>query len=163
MTLEEKISQLETELAKVKAELAEKKQSVWVPEYNQEFYYLNETGFPQVNTFKKTMNDSLLRTNNNVFKCDKSTFNHLAWYNDNVIKVQNKLMQLHELLCPDYFPDWNNGHEDKYSVYFDNNQRIWRSCINVISNPLTVVFTYEAAVKACEILNAEKFMIGDDA
>ena len=71
MTLEEKISQLETELAKVKAELAERKQSVWLPEYNQEFYYLNETGFPQVNTFKKTINDSFLRMNNNVFKCNK--------------------------------------------------------------------------------------------
>ncbi len=163
MTLEEKISQLETELAKVKAELAERKQSVWLPEYNQEFYYLNETGFPQVNTFKKTMNDSLLRTNNNVFKCDKSTFNHLAWYNDNVLKVQNKLMQLHELLCPDYFPDWNNDHEDKYSIYFDNNRKIWRHSINVIVNPLTVVFTYEAAERVCEILNAEKFMMGDDA
>lgn len=163
MTLEEKISQLETELAKVKAELAERKQSVWLPEYNQEFYYLNETGFPQVNTFKKTMNDSLLRTNNNVFKCDKSTFNHLAWYNDNVLKVQNKLMQLHELLCPDYFPDWNNDHEDKYSIFFDNNQRIWRHSLCVVANPLTVVFTYETAEKVCEILNLEKFMIGDDA
>lgn len=163
MTLEEKISQLETELAKVKEELAERRQSVWLPEYNQEFCYLNETGFPQADTFKKTMNDSLLRTNNNVFKCDKSTFNHLAWYNDNVIKVQNRLMQLHELLCPDYFPDWNNDHEDKYSIFFDNNQRIWRHSLCVVANPLTVVFTYETAEKVCEILNLEKFMIGDDA
>ena len=163
MTLEEKISQLETELAKVKAELAERKQSVWLPEYNQEFYYLNETGFPQVNRFKKTMNDSLLRTNNNVFKCDKSTFNHLAWYNDNVLKVQNKLMQLHELLCPDYFPDWNNHCESKFVIYYDTSSKKWFWDAYHSMNMQVVMFTEEAAEKACEILNAEKFMIGDDA
>ena len=32
MTLEEKISELETELAKVKAELAERRQSIWLSE-----------------------------------------------------------------------------------------------------------------------------------
>ena len=163
MTLEEKIIRLETELAKVKAELAEGKQSVWLPRDSQHFYHLTETGFPKENVFTNTLNDDCLRTNNNMFKCDTSTFNHLAWYNDNVIKVQNKLMQLHELLCPDYFPDWNNDHEDKYSIYLDNNRKIWRHGINFVCNPLTVVFTYEAAEKACEILNAEKFMMGDDA
>ena len=162
MTLEEKISQLETELAKVKEELAERRQSVWLPEYNQEFYYLNETGFPQVNTFNKTMNDSLLRTNNNVFKCDKSTFNHLAWYNDNVFKVQNKLMQLHELLCPDYFPDWNDSGRCKSYVYYDAKDKFWNFSYVHFMNLSVVYFTESAAERACEILNAEKFMIGDD-
>lgn len=163
MTLEEKISQLETELAKVKEELAERRQSVWLPEYNQEFCYLNETGFPQADTFKKTMNDSLLRTNNNVFKCDKSTFNHLAWYNDNVIKVQNRLMQLHELLCPDYFPDWSNHCESKFVIYYDTSSKKWFWDAYHSMNMQVVMFTEEVAAKACEILNAEKFMMGDDA
>lgn len=163
MTLEEKISQLETELAKVKAELAEKKQSVWLPEYNQEFYYLNATGFPQVNTFKKTMNDSFLRTNNNIFKFDKSTCDHLAWYNDNVLKVQNKLMQLHELLCPDYFPDWSNHCESKFVIYYDTSSKKWFWDAYHSMNMQVVMFTEEAAGKACEILNAEQFMMGDDA
>ena len=162
MTLEEKISQLETELAKVKAELAGRKQSVWLPEYNQEFYYLNETGFPQMNTFKKTMNDSFLRTNNNMFKFDKSTFKHLAWYNDNVLKVQNKLMQLHELMCPDYFPDWSNHCESKFVVYYDTSSKKWFWDAYHSMNMQVVMFTKEAAERACEILNAEKFMIGDD-
>ena len=169
-SLEQRIAELEfrnkeltDELTALKAELVEKKQSVWLPRDSQEFYYLTATGFPQKTIFKNTLNDGCLITNNNVFKCDKPTFNHLAWYNDNVLKVQNKLMQLHELLCPDYFPDWNNDHEDKYSIYLDNNRKIWRHSINVIANPLTVVFTYEAAERVCEILNLEKFMMGDDA
>ena len=163
MTLEEKIAQLETELEKVKAELAERNQSVWLPGDSQNFYYLTETGFPQENIFTNTMNDNLLRTNNNVFKCDKSTFNHLAWYNDNVIKVQNKLMQLHELLCPDFFPVWEGVYNWKYYIYFDTETKHW-NCENIRFTNLQVVwFTKEAAKRACEILNTEKFMMGDDA
>lgn len=162
MTLEEKISQLETELAKVKAELAERKQSVWLPEDGQEFYYLTDTGFPQTTTFKKTLNDDCLMINNNVFKCDKSTFNHLAWYNDNVLKVQNKLMQLHEMLCPDYFPDWSNHCESKFVVYYDTSSKKWFWDAYHSMNMQVVMFTKEAAERACEILNAEKFMMGDD-
>lgn len=163
MTLEEKISQLETELAKVKAELAEKKQSVWLPEDGQEFYYLTDTGFPRGTIFKNTLNDDCLRINNNVFKCDKSTFDHLAWYNDNVLKVQNKLMQLHELMCPDYFPDWNNHCESKFIIYYDTSSKKWFWDAYHSMNMQVVMFTKEAAERACEILNAEKFMIGDDA
>ena len=167
-SLEQRIAELEfrnkeltDELIALKAELVEKKQAVWLPGDSQEFYYLTATGFPQATIFKNTLNDDCLRTNNNVFKCDKSTFNHLAWYNDNVLKVQNKLMQLHELLCPDYFPDWNEDKADKWylGVYEDSWHRYWRSRCDIV----TVYFTEAAAKKACEILNAEKFMMGDDA
>ena len=162
MTLEEKISQLETELEKVKAELAERKQSVWLPEDGQSFSYLDSSGSPQKNIFTDTMNDNLLQKNNNVFKYDPSTCNHLVWYHDNVIKVQNRLMQLHELLCPDYFPEWNDSGRRKYNVYYDTKDKSWNFNYIHFMNLSVVYFTEEAAEKACEILNAEKFMIGDD-
>ena len=163
MTLEEKISQLETELAKVKAELAERKQSVWLPEDGQSFSYLDSSGSPQKNIFTDTMNDNLLQKNYNVFKYDPSTCNHLVWYHDNVIKVQNRLMQLRELLCPDYFPDWNNHYESKFVIYYDTSSKKWFWDAYHSMNMQVVMFTKEAAERACEILNAEKFMIGDDA
>ena len=163
MTLEEKISQLETELAKVKAELAERKQSIWLPEDGQSFSYLDSSGSPQKNIFTDTMNDNLLQKNYNVFKYDPSTCNHLVWYHDNVIKVQNRLMQLHELLCPDYFPDWNNHYESKFVIYYDTSSKKWFWDAYHSMNMQVVMFTKEAAERACEILNAEKFMIGDDA
>lgn len=161
MTLEEKISQLEAELSKVKAEFTEKNQSVWLPEDGQKFLYLTGTGFSQENIFIDTINDNLLKTNNNIFKCDKSTFNHLAWYNDNVIKIQNRFMQLHELLCPDYFPDWDNSKKESWylGIYEGSWHRYWTTRCDIF----TVYFTEEAAKRACEILNAEKFMMGDDA
>lgn len=167
--LEQRIAELEfrnkeltDELTALKAELAERKQSVWLPEDGQSFSYLDSLGSPQKNIFTNTMNDNLLQKNNNVFKCNPSTYNHLVWYNDNVIKVQNRLMQLHELICPDYFPDWNNHCESKFVVYYDTSSKKWFWDAYHSMNMQVVMFTKEAAEKACEILNAEKFMIGDD-
>ena len=152
MTLEEKISQLETELAKVKAELVGKKQSVWLPEDGQSFSYLDSLGSPQKNIFTNTMSDNLLQKNNNVFKYDPSTCNHLVWYHDNVIKVQNRLMQLRELLCPDYFPDWNNHYESKFVIYYDTSSKKWFWDAYHSMNMQVVMFTKEAAERACETL-----------
>lgn len=162
MTLEEKISQLEAELAKVKAELAERNNSIWLPEDGQEYYRLTGSGMVSKHIFTNILSDNLLKLNNNVFKYNQSTFNHLAWYNDNVIKVQNRLMQLHELLCPDYFPDWNNHDENKFTIHYDTSNKIWFRDAYVSMNMQTVMFNKEASEKACEILNAEKFMMGDD-
>lgn len=162
MTLEEKISQLETELAKVKAELAERKQSVWLPEKNQEYCFVTGTGYPERQTYRGILYDISLQKNNNVFKYDNPTFKHLAWYNDNVLKVQNKLMQLHELLCPDYFPDRNDSGQRKFYVYYDAKDKSWNFNYVHFMNLSVVYFTEAAAERACEILNAEKFMMGDD-
>ena len=163
MTLEEKIAQLETELAKVKAELAESKRTVWKPNDRDSFYYVSNDGSISSKTFTGCILDNDLMDMNNMFEYATTTSQHLKWYNDNVLRIQNRLMQLHELLCSDYFPDWKNDHEDKYSIYFDNNRRAWRHSLSVVVNPQTVIFTYEVANKVCEILNAEKFMMGDDA
>lgn len=165
MTLEKRITLLEDELAQVKAELAKKEhieQTLWMPNDNQLYSYIDINGricdeiFDSQSTF-----DCEVQNMNNVFKSNPNNHTHLQWYAYNVLRVQNKLMQLHELLCPDYFPDWKNDHEDKYSIYFDNNRRTWRHSLNVIVNPQTVMFTYEVANKVCEILNAEKFMMDD--
>lgn len=168
--LEQRIAELEfrnkeltDELTALKAELAERKQSVWLPEDGQSFSYLDSLGSPQKNIFIDTMNDNLLQKNNNVFKYDPSTCNHLVWYNDNVIKVQNKLMQLHELLCPDYFSDWNDSGQRKFYVYYDAKDKSWNFNYVHFMNLSVVYFTEAAAKRACEILNAEKLMMGDNS
>ena len=168
--LEQRITELEfrnreltDELTALKAELAERKQSVRLPEDGQSFSYLDSLGSPQKKIFTDTMNDNLLQKNNNVFKYDPSTCNHLVWYHDNVIKVQNRLMQLHELLCSDYFPDWDDSGRRKFDVYYDAKDKFWNFSYVHFMNLSVVYFTESAAKKACEILNAEKFMMGDDA
>lgn len=162
MTLEEKIIQLETELEKVKTELAESKRTVWKPKYGDSFYYASNDGNISGRIFSGCMLDNRLIDMNNIFKCTTEIEQHLKWYNDNVLRVQNRLMQLHELLCPDYFPDWNNNDENKFTIHYDTSNKIWFRDAYVSMNMQTVMFNKEASEKACEILNAEKFMMGDN-
>ena len=162
MTLEEKISQLETELAKVKAELAESKQTVWKPKNGDRFYFVTHGGCVSSAIFTGYMSDNELINSNNIFECTAATNQNLRWYIKNVMKVQNKLMQLHELLCPDYFPNWSNHCESKFVIYYDTSSKKWFWDAYHSMNMQVVMFTKEAAERACEILNAEKFMIGDD-
>ena len=165
MTLEKRIVLLEEELAQVKAELDKSKhieQTLWTPNDDELYSYIDINGqicdeiFDSQSTF-----DCEVQNMNNVFKSTPNNHTHLQWYAYNVLRVHNKLMQLHELLCPDYFPDWNNNREYKYWIYFDNRQSKWKNRANITDYPFTVMFTYKAAEKACEILNTEKFMIGD--
>ena len=67
-----------------------------------------------------------------------------------------RLEQLHDMLCPDYEPDWKDDRL-KFQVYFSHLQGKYdTSCSTGIENPCMVVFdTNENAEKAAEILNKE--------
>ena len=67
-----------------------------------------------------------------------------------------RLEQLHDMLCPDYVPDYK-GDETKYHLYFNHVQGKYEvSCSTSWENPCMVVFdTEKNAQKAAEILNKE--------
>lgn len=165
MITEEKIAELETnckamteEIERLKAELVKKNETVWIPEYYNLYMFINSQG--EVTNTYVTKNDTLdkIRINfNNVYHSNNTTREHLKWYANNVLRVLNKLMQLHELLCPDYFPDWNID-ERKWYVYYNNENKRFE-CISCYIHNFVVYFTEEAAEKACEILNRENFMM----
>ena len=167
MTTEEKIEELEAnrkamtdEIEKLKAELAEKNETVWIPKNKEDFLCVYARGSVITETYYDTStfgNDML--NMNDVFKPTRSVKKHLEWYRDNVLRVQNKLMQLHELLCPDYFPDWNNINKYKFYLYYNYDDNTWDYDSWSIYCDYVVYFTKEAAEKACEILNREKFMM----
>ena len=123
MTTEEKIAELETnckaitaEIEKLKVELAEK---VWQPKIFDKYMYIGSFG-DVCDTISDLDNIALEdhRANfNNVYQSNSKTQEHLNWYVNNVLRVQNKLMQLHELLCPDYFPDWEDDELKCYIYY----------------------------------------------
>lgn len=166
MTTEEKIAQLEAnckamtdEIEKLKSELAEKNETVWIPEFGDSYMYIDPSG-DVINTF--SCGDNALDNHridfNNAYHLSNATRDHLKWYSNNVLRVQNKLMQLHELLCPDYFPDWSTN-KCKWHVCYDDEDKCFRCKPWYIRNCFVVFFTKEAAEKACEILNREKFMM----
>lgn len=172
MTTEERIVELENnckamtdEIEKLKTELAEKNkretETVWQPKRYNAYMYIGSDG----GVYSSILEDPALERPqmhiyyNNVYPSYNKTQEHLNWYVYNVLRVQNKLMQLHELLCLDYFPNWSNINENKYYIYYNHIKHNWgfTFCNTVSSN--IVPFTQEAAEKACEILNREKFMM----
>lgn len=167
--VEEKISKLEAnyeamaaEIEKLKAELAEKdkNETVWLPKSGDDYSYIQGNGNISISLYSSiSFYDLGLINMNAAFKPDTETQKHLRWYRDNVLRVQNKLMQLHELLCPDYFPDWWDEDECKWWVCYNNKNKCFRCIPCYIYNHFVVYFTEEAAEKACEILNREKFMM----
>lgn len=164
-TTEEKIAELETncktmsaELEKLKAELATENETVWIPEFSDSYMYINSSGGVFSRDNNASDNDNRRIDFNNVYRPNDKTREHLKWYSENVLCIQNKLMQLHELLCPDYFPDWNNNIA-KCFVYYNYYTKKYEYVYHCTMNIFTIYFTEDAAKKACEILNREKFMI----
>lgn len=170
MTTEEKIAELETnckamttEIEKLKAELTkkDKNETVWIPEIHNTYMCIDSFGYVY-STILEDMSSEKQRIDfNNVYQSNNKTQTHLEWYRDNVLKIQNKLMQLHELLCPDYFPDWKNTNKHKFFLYYNYDNNDWEYGSLSIYCDHVVYFTKEAAEKACEILNREKFMMED--
>ena len=73
------------------------------------------------------------------------------------IRLLLRLEQLHDMLCPDYVPDYEDDDEVKYHVYFNHLQGKYNiSCSTSRENPCMVAFdTKENIEKAAEILNKE--------
>lgn len=165
MTPETRIAELENnckamtkELEKLKAELAKENETVWIPEFSDSYMYINSSGSVFSRDNNASDNDNRRIDFNNVYRPNDKTREHLKWYSENVLCIQNKLMQLHESLCPDYFPNWD-ANEDKWVVRYDNDFKGFICDSSYRVNCLAVCFTREAAKKACEILNREKFML----
>lgn len=168
MTTEEKIAELENscktmtdEIEKLKAELAkkDKNETVWMPKRGEKYLCVYTDGGIYERRYDNTYNyDNNLISMNTVFESTDSVKEHLEWYRDNVLRAQNKLMQLHELLCPDCFPDWDTCKEI-WTIYYDNVYKCFSYNLQCSCNWFAVCFTREAAEKACEILNREKFMM----
>ena len=171
MTTEERIVELENnckamsaELEKLKAERVKKNkrenETVWQPKRYDTYMYIGSNGC----VFSSILEDPAFERSqmhmyyNNVYQSNNKTQEHLNWYVYNVLRVQNKLMQLHELLCPDYFPDCNNNIA-KCFVYYNYYTKKYEYVYHCTMNIFTIYFTEDAAKKACEILNREKFMI----
>lgn len=73
------------------------------------------------------------------------------------IRLLLQLEQLHDMLCPDYVPDYEDDDEVKSHVYFDHSlDRYDISYSTSRENPCMVAFdTKKNALKAAEILNKE--------
>ena len=144
----EKLEALEKE-----AEMQKKQEEPkpWKPKFEEEYFYI-------CNTLKTGKyfngNDSIddkIITSGNCFPT-KERAEQVA----KKMRLLLRLEQLHDMLCPDYVPDWEDSRL-KFQVYFSHSQGEYgKSCSTGIERPCMAVFdTEENAEKAAEILNKE--------
>lgn len=160
-TIDERIAKLEKELAELKEERKkEKTVTRFEPEFDEKYSFVTAIGSPctvyWIDNADKSL-DSGRRKICNVFRT--SSEENLKKYAHDVIRVQNRLMQLHEELCPEYWPDWK-PLKTNYHIWYHHGLNKWVVSGSDYAECHDVNFTDEAAKKACEILNAEKFMMG---
>lgn len=168
MTIEEKIVNLEKELAELKKEVdsqnsnrnARYRNARYYPEPGAKYYYIDYNGQAEATINDETNFDKLAIDFFNTF--DPASHDNLEKYAHDVLRVQNRLMQLHEELCPDYWGSENDANSTELILRGGSvNGKVWTACVRSSSAEGYVKFPHDKALEAVHILNAEKFMIND--
>ena len=124
----------------------------WKPEVGEEYFTIvNSVDTVQYIYYGDGIDEVNIQSGN-CFKTKKRT--------EQVAKKMRLLLrleQLHDMLCPDYVPDYEDDDEVKSHVYFDHSlDRYDISYSTRRENPCMVAFdTKKNALKAAEILNKE--------
>lgn len=153
--IEIRIKELEDELKELReeAEMQEKQgePKPWKPEVEEGYFYIGNTlGIGEYFNGGDYIDDKLI-TAGNCFRTKKR-----AEQVAEKMRLLLQLEQLHDMICPDYVPNWEDDSL-KYCVYFDHERGSWNiTAISFCDVPNPVFFeTRENAVKAAEILNKE--------
>lgn len=136
---------------KTKIQKRQEKLKPWKPEVGEKYFVAVEDGADVVQYCEDSIDEFNIRFGN-CFRT-KERAEQVA----RKIRLLLRLEQLHDMLCPDYEPDWGSG-EAVYLLYYDHNSSCWAidgwyDCNCHVNG---VYFSnYENACKAAEILNKE--------
>ena len=157
--IEKKIEELKSEFsgkleALRKEAEAQKKQEEWKPwkpETEEKYFFVDNDFFPHSFCNQDDEVDSYNFEIGNCFRTEERA--------ERVAKKMRLLLrmeQLHDMLCPDYVPDWGN-YGQKFLVYFNHAKNCWdiRVFTTFELRCATYFDTKENAKKAAEILNKE--------
>lgn len=144
------LTKLETLQKEVKMQQGEQK--LWKPEIGESYFFIR-SDFGVTDKVKGTTSFETDRiSNGNCFKTKKR-----AEQVAEKMRLLLRLEQLHDMLCPDYEPDWGSG-EAMYCLYYDHSSSRWAvdgwyDCNCRVNG--AYFDTKENADKAAEILNKE--------
>lgn len=143
-----KLEELEKE-----AEMQKKQEEPkpWKPAYKQDYFTLScDFKVCEYTYYEDSIDEDLISAGNS-FRT-KERAERVA----EKIRLLLRLEQLHDMLCPDYEPDWNNDEKFKFCLCRDHVDDCWFVDIFDITEYPTAYFdTEENAEKAAEILNKE--------
>lgn len=152
--IEKKIEALKVEfLGKLEAlrkeAEAQKKQEEW--KFGEKYFYVSPSGRVIQEMFTEHRTDITRKNFGNFFRTRER-----AEQVKEKMRMLLRLEQLHDMLCPDYVPDWKDDRL-KFYVYFDHEQGSLNITASSFCDALSLVTfeTRENAEKAAEILNKE--------
>ena len=158
--IEKKLEALKAEFLEKLEELqkeaeAQKKQEElkpWKPKDGEDYFYIN-INFT-IDSWENVDDDTDKR-NLRIGNCFRTE--ERAEQVAKKMRLLLRLEQLHNMICPDYVPDYEDDDEVKSHVYFDHSlDRYDISYSTRRENPCMVAFdTKKNALKAAEILNKE--------
>lgn len=136
------------------AEMQKKQEELkpWKPEIGESYFFIR-SDFGVMDKVKGTTFFETDRiSNGNCFPTKERT--------EQVAKKMRLLLrleQLHDMLCPDYVPDWSNEDEHKFYLFYDGKAGNWKYTYwSAFDFRVGEYFdTEENAEKAAEILNRE--------
>ena len=152
--IEKKLEALKAEfLGKLEAlrKEAEAQEKQKEPKLGEKYFYIGQFGGAILDTFTQHPTDIARKNLGNFFPTEER-----AEQVAKKMRLLFRLEQLHDMICPDYVPDWESD-EAKFYVYFSHIQNNWRVSFSTAWwYPCMVVFdTEKNALKAAEILNKE--------
>lgn len=144
-----KLEELEKE-----AEMQKKQEEPkpWKPEFGEEYFKIESRfNVTQYTYYEDDIDESNIQFSN-CFRT-KERAEQVA----KKMRLLLRLEQLHDMLCPDYVPDYEDDDEVKFYVYFGHSQGRYDISRSISwENPCMVAFDAEKnAQKAAEILNKE--------
>ena len=151
------IQRLTEHLADIEKAVEQEEVTRFKPEEGEKYLYVDCFGSPNDDKFTYSISDEIIKKHNNIFRI--SSYANLKKYALDVIRVQNRLMQLHEELCPNF---WRGSMSDEVCLGKSAGEMQWFTVSRDKEAHGFVPFTYTATRKACEILNNERFMMDDD-
>lgn len=135
------------------AEMQKKQEELkpWKPEVGEKYFVAVEDGADVVQYCEDSIDEFNIRFGN----CFRT--GERAEQVAEKMRLLLRLEQLHDMLCPDYEPDYEDDDEVKFYVYFGHSQGRYDISRSISwENPCMVAFDAEKnAQKAAEILNEE--------
>lgn len=144
----EKLEELQKE---AEAQKEQEELKPWKPKDGEDYFYI---GIDFTIDSWENVDDDTDKRNFRIGNCFKTK--KRAEQVAKEMRLLLRLEQLHDMLCPDYEPDWNNTSKQKICLGRDHADDCWFVDIfDIIEYPTAYFDTEENAQKAAEILNKE--------
>ena len=146
------LGKLEALRKEAEAQKKQEEPKPWKPERGEKYFTIENSFYAFQYTYCEDIIDEPKILSGNCFRTEER-----AEQVAKKMRLLLRLEQLHDMLCPDYVPDYEDDDEVKSHVYFDHFlDRYDISYSTRRENPCMVAFdTKKNALKAAEILNKE--------